>query len=52
VADSGVPPVVRANGTREAVGDVVITCTGGTLGHITQADIEVSLNTNITNPLV
>jgi len=49
---SGVPPVVRAEGFTELVGDIVISCTGGTNIAPFLANFQVFLNTNITSRLV
>jgi len=52
---SGVNPVVRAEGLTELVGDIVLTCVGGTptLGGQTvpAVDFLVSLNQNITSKI-
>ncbi len=42
------PPVVRAEGLTERVGDIVLTCTG-TPGNMLNANVTISLNTSITN---
>lgn len=56
LANAGVPPIVRAEGITELVGDVVLTCTGGTptaVGlPIPLSNLTVFLNTNITSRLV
>ncbi|HYP09402.1 MAG TPA: hypothetical protein VER03_24470 [Bryobacteraceae bacterium] len=51
--NAGVPPVVRAEGHTELVGDIVIQCTGGNpaLGAQT-ANFQLFLNTNITSRLL
>jgi hypothetical protein len=49
---AGVPPVVRAEGFTELVGDIVIQCTGGTGVAPFLANFQVFLNTNITSRLV
>jgi hypothetical protein len=51
-ANSGVPPVVRAEGFTELVGDLVITCTGGNPAAPFLANFQLFLNTNITSRLV
>jgi hypothetical protein len=48
-ANAGVPPLVRAEGFTELVGDLVLTCTGGTAGLPTVTNVQVFLNTNITS---
>jgi hypothetical protein len=54
--NQGVPPTVRAEGMTELVGDIILTCTGGTptpAGQVVpQANISVSLQTNITSRLL
>jgi len=52
VANSGVPPLVRAEGYTELVGDVVLTCTGGTAANPFLANFQLFLNTNITSRLI
>jgi hypothetical protein len=49
---AGVPPVVRQEGFTELVGDILITCTGGTQQAPFLANFTVFLNTNITSRLV
>jgi hypothetical protein len=51
-ANSGVPPVVRAEGYTELVGDLVITCSGGNPASPFLANFQLFLNTNITSRLV
>ena len=54
--NQGVPPTVRAEGITELTGDIVLTCIGGTptpAGSVVpQANISVTLNTNITSRLL
>jgi len=56
IANSGVPPTVRAEGLTELVGDIVLNCGGGTpitVGNIIpQANITIFLNTQITSRLL
>ena len=52
VANAGVPPVVRAEGYTELVGDIVITCTGGNPAAQFLANFQLFLNTNITSRLL
>ena len=47
-ATSAVPPIVRAEGLTERVGDLLLTCTG-TPGNTVKANVTVGLNTNLTN---
>jgi hypothetical protein len=55
-ANAGVPPILRAEGLTEIVGDIVLNCTGGTPTaagvSIPQANIQVFLNTAVTSRLV
>jgi hypothetical protein len=56
VANAGVPPIVRAEGVTELVGDLILNCTGGTptpLGTpIPLSNVQIFLNTNITSRLL
>ncbi len=49
----GVPPIIRATGVSELLGDIVINCTGGTPtgsgSLIPQENFQVSINANMTN---
>jgi uncharacterized protein (TIGR03437 family) len=45
---SATPPIVRAEGLTERIGDLELTCTG-TPGNTIDANVTISLNTNITN---
>jgi hypothetical protein len=51
-ANAGVPPIVRAEGLSELVGDLVIVCTGGTAGEVRMTNLQVFLNTNVTSRIV
>ncbi len=55
VGNAGVPPIVRAEGLAELVGDLVLNCNGGTptaLGSpVPQANVQIFLNTNVTSRL-
>jgi hypothetical protein len=51
-ANAGVPPVVRAEGFTELVGDLVVTCQGGNPAAPFLANFQLFLNTNITSRLV
>ena len=51
-AAAGVPPIVRAEGLTELVGDLVVVCTGGTAGEIRNTNLQLFLNTNITSRIV
>lgn len=50
--NAGVPPLVRAEGYTELVGDVVLVCTGGNPAQSMTANFQLFLNTNITSRLV
>jgi hypothetical protein len=52
VANAGVPPVVRAEGLTELVGDIVLICTGGNPAAPFNVNMQVNLNTNITSRLL
>ncbi len=56
LANAGVPPIVRAEGITELVGDVILNCTGGTptpVGNtIPLSNVTVFLNTNITSRII
>ncbi len=56
VATGGVPPLVRAEGLAELVGDLVLNCTGGipTAQNVTvpKVNIRIFVNTNVTSWLV
>jgi len=50
---AGVPPVVRAEGHTELVGDIVVICTGGvTANGAFLANFQLFLNTNVTSRLL
>jgi hypothetical protein len=55
-ANAGVPPIVRAEGITELVGDLILNCTGGTptpAGQpIPAVNIQIFLNTPVTSKLV
>src|SRR5579871_3908414 len=52
-ANAGVPPIVRAEGVTELVGDLILNCTGGTFTpaglNIPQSNVQIFLNTNVTS---
>ncbi len=54
-ANAGVPPIVRAEGLAELVGDLVLNCTGGVPtvlgGIVPQINVQIFLNTNVTSRL-
>ena len=50
-ANVAVPPIVRAEGRAELVGDIVLTCTGGNPTMAAPVNISIFLNTNITSNL-
>ena len=49
VVNSGVPPLLRAEGLTELAGDVVVSCMGGTAGQTVSANLQFYINTNITS---
>jgi len=55
VGNAGVPPIVRAEGLTELVGDLVLNCNGGTPtvagNNVPQANVQIFLNTNVTSRL-
>jgi len=55
-ATVAVPPALRAEGMTELIGDIVLTCTGGTQlaagSTIPTANITVSLGTNVTSRIL
>jgi len=55
-ANAAVPPTLRAEGLTELVGDIVLTCSGGTSTPATQtipqANFQIFLNTQVTSRLV
>jgi uncharacterized protein (TIGR03437 family) len=46
---TAVPPIVAAEGITERIGDIVMSCTGGTPGAQVTGNFSVFLNVNITN---
>jgi hypothetical protein len=52
VGNAGVPPIVRAEGITELVGDLVLNCNGGTPtaagALVPQTNVQIFLNTNVT----
>ena len=56
VANAGVPPLARAEGLAELVGDVVLNCTGGTPTmagqQVPKVNFRVFLNTTVTSRLL
>jgi hypothetical protein len=56
IGNAGVPPIVRAEGLTELVGDLVLNCNGGTPtaagALVPQANVQIFLNTNVTSRLV
>jgi len=55
-ANAGVPPIVRAEGYTELVGDLTLNCTGGVStpagATVPQVNITILLSTNITSRLL
>src|SRR5260370_38998065 len=48
-APSAVPPLVKAEGITERIGDIVMPCTGGTAGTRITGNLSIFLPVNITN---
>ena len=51
IANSGVPPLLRAEGLAELVRDVLIECQGGDPNETRLVNFDIFLNTNITSDL-
>jgi hypothetical protein len=55
-ANAGVPPIVRAEGVAEQVGDLVLNCTGGNPTpagqQVPRVNFQIFLNTNVTSRLL
>lgn len=55
IGNAGVPPIVRAEGLTELVGDLVLNCNGGTPtaagSPVPQTNVQIFLNTNVTSRL-
>ena len=53
IGNAGVPPIVRAEGLTELVGDLVLNCNGGIStpagAAVPQANVQIFLNTNVTS---
>ena len=45
------PPLVHAEGVAERVGDIVLSCSGGSPGNVATGNFSVFLNTAITNKI-
>jgi hypothetical protein len=56
VANAGTPPIVRAEGFTELVGDLTLNCTGGTPTSagtaVPQVNFQIFLNTNVTSRIL
>jgi hypothetical protein len=54
--NAGVPPIVRAEGLTELVGDLILNCTGGVPtaagAQVPQVNFQIFLNTNVTSRLL
>ena len=51
-SNAGVPPLIRGEGLTEALGDLILNCTGGIPGSILNVAPVLSLNTNFTSRIV
>ncbi|HLJ47760.1 MAG TPA: hypothetical protein VKU01_17210 [Bryobacteraceae bacterium] len=55
-ANGGVPPIVRAEGVTELMGDLTLVCTGGSPTQvgvpIPLSNVQIFLNTNITSRII
>src|SRR6202165_5944906 len=55
-ANAGVPPIVRAEGITELVGDLILNCTGGNPTRagapVPLSNVQIFLNTNVTSRIV
>lgn len=55
IGNAGVPPIVRAEGLTEIVGDLVLNCNGGVPtaagAPVPQTNVQIFLNTNVTSRL-
>lgn len=55
-SNAGVPPIVRAEGLTELVGDLILNCTGGVPtaigGAVPQVNVQIFLNTNLTSRIL
>src|SRR5260370_2663190 len=47
--DAAVNPAIRAEGIAELLGDILITCTGGSPGTAMRLNLAVFLNIGVTN---
>jgi hypothetical protein len=56
VANAAVPPIIRAEGVTELVGDLILNCTGGqptAVGvSIPLSNVQIFLNTNVTSRII
>ena len=52
LTNTGVPPLLRAEGFTELTGDIILVCTGGVAGQASTVNVQVFLNTQITSRVV
>jgi hypothetical protein len=56
IANAGVPPIVRAEGIAELIGDLVLNCNNGTPTAdgliVPKVNVQIFLNTNVTSKLL
>ncbi len=51
-SNAGVPPLIRAEGLAEPLGDIILICTGGTPGTLLNLSPKITLNTNVTSKML
>ncbi len=51
-ANAGVPPLIRAEGLAEPVGDLTLNCTGGNPATLYYVNVQIFLSTNVTSNIL
>ncbi|MCE5311053.1 MAG: hypothetical protein LLG20_25730, partial [Acidobacteriales bacterium] len=51
-ANAGVPPLIRAEGLAEPVGDLTLNCTGGDPNQVYYVNVQIFLSTNVTSNIL
>jgi len=51
-ANAGVPPLIRAEGLAEPVGDLTLNCTGGNPETLYYVNVQIFLSTNVTSNIL